>query len=146
MFPQKRGEFLALAQVGEADLVRWRDAGWLSSDHATTEYLDQPEQFEILFVRNIARSGLYADDIDRLLASLEKPYSYHPTQTAYSFAMGWVASPWPEAEDAHFETHLLDWVHKKLEEDPESEVLADLVREVISARVRCAREARDRGD
>lgn len=138
LFPRTRAEMLAMAKVSESDLLHWRDAGWLRGDFWTTETLDDPELNELCFIRNLARSGLFADDIDRLLYELEAPYSYCPTRTAYSFAHGWVQSltqPSLDDIDEFMDRHLLDWAKAKVAEDPENDLLQQVLWTVIDLRV-----------
>ena len=94
LFRRETKEFLAKVRIGEADLYRWNQAGWLSDEALHAEELDMATISEIGFVRDIATSGLFTDDIDRLLLQLEKPYRYSPTAIAYSFKdSGWVQMP-----------------------------------------------------
>lgn len=140
LFPQKRIEFLSKARVSESDLARWLAAGWLSSTYGDLDELDEPETCEILFIRNLARSGLSEDDVERLLMGLDKPYSYHPTRTAYSFAIGWVASPRPGDVDEAFQIGVIEWLDTKLKEDPGSEIIDDIFDKIFAQRFQSARD------
>lgn len=144
LFPRTRAEVLAMAKISESDLIHWRDAGWLKSDFWSTEMLDEPEVYELCFIRNLARSGLCADDIDRLLYELEAPYCYCPTRTAYSFAFGWVQSltqPSLDDIDEFMEKHLLEWAKAKVAADPDSVLLHEVLYAVIHARAEQKGEA-----
>jgi hypothetical protein len=90
LFPDERDEFLARAMVSQDELERWRKLGWISFDAREKDEFQTSEGNEILFVRNLARSGLSDAQITELLSELPKPYSYPPTRTAYSFEYGWV--------------------------------------------------------
>lgn len=116
LFPIKRLKALSLLKVGEADLQRWVDQGWLSSTYADQEELSAPAFHEVVFVRDIAQSGLFVDDIERLLEFLPKPFRYDPVRIAYSFKHGWVQLPPPpdeDALDAFFYAHLMNWIERK---------------------------------
>jgi hypothetical protein len=116
LYPRPRDEVLAGARVSLDELGRWRAKGWISFDAAEFEILDEALLDEILFVRNLARSGLPDVQIDGLLRELEPPYRYDPTRTAYSFAFGWVqipALPEDSEVDAFFREHMSTWVFDK---------------------------------
>jgi hypothetical protein len=130
LFQMKRLKALSLLKVGEADLQRWVDQGWLSSTYAGQEELSQPAYHEIIFVRNIAQSGLYADDIERILMGLPKPYCYDPCRIAYSFKDGWIELPAPPDDielDAFFHEHLMSWVERKKAERNDKAFLSEVL-------------------
>jgi hypothetical protein len=138
---------LARARVSLDELERWRAKGWISFDAAELETLDEPLLHEIMFVRNLARSGLPDAQIDGLLRELEPPYRYDPTRTAYSFAFGWVqipALPEDSEVDVFFREHMSTWVFEKavLGEFALLEELRDTIMVKI-AEERSARRARN---
>ena len=129
LFRRETKEFLAKVRIGEADLYRWNQAGWLSDEALHAEELDMATISEIGFVRDIATSGLFTDDIDRLLLQLEKPYRYSPTAIAYSFKYGWVQMPPRLAHDEVDEfmaEHLEKWLLWKSMLDDGPQVLSDV--------------------
>ena len=148
LYQRNREEVLAIARVSLDDLERWRAKGWISFDAAEFETLDEPLLHEIVFVRNLARSGLPDAQIDGLLRELVSPYRYDPTRTAYSFAFGWVQIPaLPDSSevDVFFREHMSTWVFDKAVggEFALLEELRDTIMFKI-AEVRAARRARNR--
>jgi hypothetical protein len=148
LFPLERDRYLALACVSLDDLRRWRDLKWLSFDAAGLDTLPDPLWHEILFVRNLVRSGLSDEWIQRLLDGLEPPYRYDPLRTVYSFALGWVQIPpiTEDSTDAFVAEHLPRWIAEKaLFNDlaPLLELHSSIAFEIARAR---AREKRDSTD
>jgi hypothetical protein len=128
-------------------LERWRAKGWISFDATGLETLDEALLHEIIFVRNMARSGLPDVQINGLLQELEPPYRYDPTRIAYSFAFGWVqipALPDDGEVDVFFREHMSTWVFEKVvrREFALLEELRDTIMFKI-AEVRAARRARN---
>lgn len=133
LFPENTEVVLASASVSFDEVVRWQDLGWISFDPTHRQELDDPEVMELLFIRNIARSGLSVAIINQLLSSLNKPYSYHPRRVVYSFADGWVQIP-PLPEDCDicnfFEAHMDQWIRTRLSRD-ETEELRDVAYAIL---------------
>jgi len=146
LFPQSRLDVLAQAKVGETDLVAWVEKGWLSSTYSDMEKLDDPEIAEIVFVRNLARSGLYADDIDRLLRSLPKPYQYRSPLVAYCFALGWVETLAPSDIEEVFRERAIAWLEKKIESEEDDELVDELYELTFRARIKRKRLESKTGD
>jgi hypothetical protein len=147
LYPRPRDGVLARARVSLDELERWRVKGWISFDAAKFETLDEPLLDEILFVRNLAQSGLPEAQIDGLLRELAPPYRYDPSRTAYSFAFGWAqipALPDDSEVDSFFREHMSAWVFEKavLGEFALLEELRDTIMVKI-AEVRAARRTRD---
>ena len=92
LFPELTAKTLANARVSYDEAERWRDLGWVSSDVAAFEQLLDNQVAELIFVRNIARSGLTDAQINALFAELPRPYEYRSDHTAYCFAIGWCIS------------------------------------------------------
>jgi hypothetical protein len=117
LFSVKRDAYLAAARVSLDDLARWRANGWISFDATDLDELSEPLCNELVFIRNLARSGLSDHQIGALLAKLEAPYQYDPGRTAYSFAYGWVQPP-PvlDKEEANdfVRFHLQTWIDQKV--------------------------------
>src|SRR5256885_1763944 len=86
MFPRSLEEWLARAKLSKDEIRAWRQLGWISFDVDCLVHLDDPEFYEVIFVRNIARSGIPFALISEMLSKLPKPYSYDPILTAFSFA------------------------------------------------------------
>lgn len=119
LFQRDRDEVLAFLRVSRDDLDRWRAKGWLSADATESTVVQDPQLSEIVFVRNVARSGLSDSQVDALLRDLDAPYRYDPLRTAYSFAYGWVqipAMPDEREMDTFFDEHFSTWIHRKISE------------------------------
>jgi len=128
LFPEPTQEVLAALGVSRGDVRRWRDLGWVSFDVDAMERLDQPEEWEIGFVRNLARSALSVKQIDELLTGLVRPLRYDPENAAYHFAYGWVA---PRRGDPFeiVDREVEAWI-ESLEQDGEADrlkALADVI-------------------
>ena len=94
-------------------MARWREMGWISFDAAALEILEDNEFAEMVFVRDVAQSGLSDAFITELLSQLPKPYSYSPMTTAYHFNWGWVQVSFPDMDEMM--TDRLDsWIKDKL--------------------------------
>lgn len=112
LFPRGRDETLAKVRVSLDDLARWQQIGWLSFDAAAQETLEDDRIAEMVFIRDIARSGLPDSLITEMLGELDRPYAYPPATTAYSFAHGWVEVAFPDMDEM-MDQHLEDWVQEK---------------------------------
>lgn len=113
LFPDGRDEMLAKARVSLDDMAHWQQAQWISYDVAALETLEYDQIAEMVFIRDLARSGLPDTLITEMLAELERPYAYPPATTAYNFAHGWVEVVFPDMDEM-MEQHLEDWVQEKL--------------------------------
>jgi len=112
LFPNGRDEMFARARVSIDDMARWQELGWISYDASVRETLEHHEVMEMVFIRDLARSGLPAAFVSELLADLPKPYAYDPATTAYSFSVGWVEAVIPDLDDL-VENHLEEWAQEK---------------------------------
>ena len=112
MFPDGRDEMVAKARVSIDHMARWQELGWISYDAAVRETLEHHEVMEMVFIRDLARSGLPVAFVSELLADLPKPYAYDPRTTAYSFSVGWVEALIPDLDDL-VENHLEEWAQEK---------------------------------
>lgn len=113
LFPYNRDEYMARARVSLDDMARWREMGWISFDAAILETLEDNEFAEMVFVRDVAQSGLSDAFITELLSQLPKPYSYPPVTTVYHFNWGWVQVSFPDMDEMM--TDRLDaWIEDKL--------------------------------
>jgi hypothetical protein len=140
LFSKPRDELLAIAGVSLDELDRWRAKGWVSFDARSLDELAEPLFQEVIFIRNLARSGLSDEQIGQLLAKLKPPYRCDPTRTAYSFAYGWVQPP-PLLEgrevDEFVRLHFHRWVDDRVsagDVDTLRKLLADLFGAVGRAR------------
>lgn len=134
LFPRPTDEALATLGVSRGDVRRWRDLGWVSFDVDAMEKLDQPEEWEIGFVRNVARSTLSVKQIDELLAGLPRPLRYDPVNTVFHFEYGWVvrlAEDPLEVVDREIE----GWIeHLRQDGDTDRlQALADVIADAIDA-------------
>ena len=99
LFPSSRDEVLVKVKVSLDDMARWRERGWISYDVAALDTLEDHEIAEMMFVRDVARSGLSDAYVTALLSELAKPYAYPPFTTAYSFSYGWVQVSFPDMDE-----------------------------------------------
>lgn len=112
LFPDELDNVLARARVSLEDMAQWQELGWISYDVSTRQTLEGHEIAEMVFVRNLARSGLSNAFVSELLGELAKPYAYPPLTTAYSFAVGWVEAVIPDM-DSLIENHLEGWAQEQ---------------------------------
>lgn len=117
LFSRPRDKLLAIARVSLDELGRWREKGWISFDATNLDKLAEPLVNEIVFIRNLARSGLTDEQIGQMLAELEPPYRIDPSRTAYSFAYGSV-QPSPVLDDLEIDdfirAHLRNWIDRRV--------------------------------
>lgn len=123
LFPRRLDETLAMLRVSLNDAAHWQQVGWLSYDAAALETIEDDQIAELVFIRDIARSGLPHSFITELLGELERPYAYSPETTAYSFSSGWVEVVFPDM-DKMMDQHLENWVQEKLAEGDEERLSA----------------------
>ncbi len=123
LFPRRLDETLAMLRVSLDDAAHWQQAGWLSYNAAVLETMEDNQIAELVFVRDIARSGLPQSFITQLLGELERPYAYPPETTAYSFSSGWVEVIFPDMDEM-MDQHLENWVQEKLTEGDEERLSA----------------------
>lgn len=122
LFERARDEALSDGRVSEDEVEAWRSLGWISFDIRDCTGLDDGQLAEIMFVRDLARSGLSRIQIDEFLSELAKPYRYDPQRVAYSFASGWVQLPRIPSigdRDDYIRDNVADWIMSR-------ELLGDL--------------------
>lgn len=90
LFPQEKHQALADLRVTEDDLRKWHHRGWISFDVDTVAQLDEPDMWEVQFMRGLALSGLADFQIVQFLEGLPKPYCFDPRYVAFHFEYGWV--------------------------------------------------------
>jgi hypothetical protein len=98
LFSRPTLEALAEMKVSPDDLLRWHSMGWISFNLKETDVIEQPQEDEVRFVRNLARSGLSDAQINHLLQELPKPYSFYG-EPAFHFEYGWIVPSVPSRED-----------------------------------------------
>jgi hypothetical protein len=108
---------LAREKVSPDELNRWHAQRWISFAFVPMELNDPDDQkiLELVFVRDVVRSGLSDAQITQLLADCPKPHSFDPDRTAFSFRYGLVqAVPPVEPEEPAtvIETNLDDWIQE----------------------------------
>lgn len=118
LFPRRLDETLAMLRVSLDDAAHWQQVEWLSYDAAALDTLEDNQIAELVFIRDVARSGLPHSFITELLGELERPYAYPPETTAYSFSSGWVEVVFPDMDEM-MEHHLEGWVQDKLAQGDE---------------------------
>jgi hypothetical protein len=145
LFESPLGSVLPRLQVSLDELLRWRLNGWISFAPCATLVVDEmgdPIIWEIVFVRDIVRSGLSDSQVLWLLSQCPKPYSYDPNLIVFSFAHGWVeAIPpvFPDPPEQVIEDNLDSWLETR-----DTDRLADL-RDQISELLSRPRGKDDRG-
>jgi len=102
-------ELLADLRVTPGDVRRWHQRGWVSFDLQFTPQLNKQKLREIRFVRNLAVAGLSDSQVDRLLETAPKPYSFDPERVAYHFEFGWVEPVFADS-DGIIGDYLDDWL------------------------------------
>ncbi len=125
LFPRPTDEALATLGVSRGDVRRWRDLGWMSFDVDAMDQFDQPEEWEVAFVRNIVRSNLSVTQISEFLSGLAKPLRYDPERTAYHFEHGWVIPPRVEDPFDIVDREVEAWI-ESLAQDEDTDRLRDL--------------------
>jgi len=133
LFPGPTDEVLAALGVSRGDVRKWRDLGWISFDIDAMERLDEPDEWELTFVRNLAQSPLSIRQIEELLAGLPRPLRYDPVKTVFHFKYGWVA-PYQEDPFEVVDREVEDWIENLREEGDTARLLelAELTHQVIS--------------
>jgi hypothetical protein len=124
-FNPKLNEISIEYQVSIDEMKRWHDKGWLSFSPDEKEEINDPDLFEIRFVRDVVRSGLSDACVEKLFSQLSKPYSYNPDRIAYSFSLGWVeyTESYEEIDYAEvIEDHLEEWLDEISEEEDQGKL------------------------
>jgi len=93
LFPERTEQSLAAARIDANEANDWFASGWLSSMPAFMDGVDEPAWVELLFVRDLAGSGIPPQVISELLRTLPRPLVYDADRVAYSFRYGWVQLP-----------------------------------------------------
>jgi hypothetical protein len=120
-------ETLFRARICLEEAEQWRQRGWLSFDISAVAGLGETEVDELLFVRDVARSGFSMDQVSCLLEELGRPYRYDRTVLAYSFPYGWVeAQPHVEATRHALMREQLDHWLQQLVAEGERELLEEI--------------------
>lgn len=113
LFPEPSEATLAGLRVSLDDIDHWHDLGWLSFDRSALpgEWSETCRMArEIVFIRDLARSGWSHAQIGRLLAGLPRPYAFDSGRVALSLRYGWVeAVPFPDPMDV-IEEGLDEWL------------------------------------
>ena len=116
LFQVSVDEVLANLRISRDEARRWHATGWLSFEVDDHSQLDPPFEWELEFIRSIARSGLNDAQITELLDPLEKPYRYRLESIAYHFEKGWVSPP-PDADPLDVVEETIDnWLESLAEE------------------------------
>ena len=131
LFPEPADRVLTECGVSRDEVAQWHEMGWLSFDLEQIEKLDEPERWELFFVRNLVRSRLSNTQIDELLRQLSKPYAYDPERVAYHFKFGWVSPPTVVVEEI-IEENLSEWISEKASEG-ETELHESVIAEIQEA-------------
>jgi DNA-binding response OmpR family regulator len=90
LFTESLPTVLSRLNVRRRDLDRWNKKGWVTFGPSATHELTESQVNEIHFVSDVVKSGMSDGMINRLLAQLPRPLTFHPHRIAYSFSLGWV--------------------------------------------------------
>jgi len=129
LFSFTPGDVLADLRISNDEAHRWRSALWLSFDPSDLVQLSRPQELELTFLRDLARSGLGHDLMGNWLARLDRPFQYDSARVAFSFTHGWVqAPPTPEPDSEEdeqdpfeiLEDFIDEWIEQTASEDPEN--------------------------
>jgi hypothetical protein len=139
LFKTRFADAIAGLQVSLDELARWHSSGWLSFDGKGLEVVDafdDPRIWEVIVIRDLARSGLNDAQVKRLIDELPRPAAIDPALLAYSFQHGWVVAIPPRDPDPNeiIEEHFSEWM-----ESLDDERLVEL-RLRIDARVAALRD------
>lgn len=90
LFREPLATFLGRMRISRAELDRWCRAGWITFDVDGKSELQSFELRELVFVSDVAQSGLPESAITQLLSKLPKPRPFWPDSAVYSFKYGWM--------------------------------------------------------
>lgn len=100
LFTVPTGRWLADIGVSEDQLQRWRTLGWIDATNLPDALPENdPRQWRVELVADLARSGLSDHQISSLLCGL--PSGSDPDRLAYSFRHGWVLPACEQDPDLH---------------------------------------------
>ena len=134
LFPEEVGDVLVRLKVSRDELDRWFAYGWVSFGPDVEHKLEPDEVDEIVFVRDLVRSGLPDAYQKALLCSLPKPLSAHPDKIAYSFTLGWVLPAFTRKPDlSEYMARNIDAWIEKLAEERDRDCLVDLKERIDKA-------------
>ena len=117
LFKMSLESVLAEAKISSDELNHWHFQRWISFAFVPMELNDHDDLkiLELLFVRDVVRSGLTDAQITQLFDHCPKPHSFDPNLTAFSFRYGLVQaipSVKPDESDTVIETHLDEWIEE----------------------------------
>ncbi len=114
LFDSDLETLLVRLKLSRDDVQRWYKRGWLSFTEPGGDRCDQSHEAELNFVGALARFGLGDAMVDKLLASLPKPYCYDARETFYSFAQErWIGLPEAREADYPVESYLEKLAERK---------------------------------
>ncbi len=106
LFQIRLKDMLARLRVSTDTIAKWHAEGWVSingSEDIVLNESDDPRVFEILFVRDVVRSGLSEAQIKYIFSMLPKPFAFNPKTITFSFKYGWVEVMPPKDPTTHIE-------------------------------------------
>lgn len=115
--------------MSQDDIISWVEHGWLSAELVAKESLQEPECWEIEFIRDIARSGLSDSQIGMVLAKLPSPFRFNPRTIAYNFGLGWVTPPDPSDVFEVVDDNVESWIDGLL--DNEDDIRLIRIRDLV---------------
>lgn len=137
LFPRPLSDVLAELQVSVDDLRRWHESGWTSFGPDRTDPLEDWDSNEMLFVRDVVRSGLSDAMIAGHFEQIPRPMNFNPHTVAYSFSLGWVMAriePEPDPNEV-VDEHLEQWLIELAAADDRGrlEEIQDQIQGLLSA-------------
>ena len=118
-------KFLVTLEISNDELKRWFKRGWISFDTEKQKTFDEAEYLEVEFIKSLVQSGLSDEWIEKILLTLEKPYSYDIRWIAYSFSKKcWLQPPAEEEIEDFTEDDVNSYLYD-LSESEEWEILEE---------------------
>jgi len=137
LFPEDVHDVLARLKISSDDLARWHQYGWVSFGTNTADHLEPAQIDELVFVRDVVRSGLSDALLKMLFEQLPKPLAADPDRIAFSFTYGWVL-PTLTSEpdlDGYVEDNVDTWLEQLAEEGQIARLteLRDKIEELLAS-------------
>ncbi len=106
--------------ISPDDVAEWHRRDWVlvNPEEVLSDTSDNPGMDELLFVRDIVRSGLPIAAIERLLAHATRYACPNPRYAFFSFRHGWAEAPPPPVHTLEVE-EIAEWISEAEREDLE---------------------------
>lgn len=118
LFPEVVRDVLARLKVSPDELTRWHQDEWISFDLESAPLLEPVHVGEIIFVRDVVRSGLPDAVLRALFEQLPHPLAVNPDRIAFSFTHGWVLPAFTSEPDPgdYVDSNVESWLDQLAEE------------------------------